>query len=235
MRHENTGRRPGRPGHAQRAKAVLEIRSRNRVEGAEWLVEEQQRGRSGESARDRNALSLPSGERSRPAVAEDGRLEADHPKRFVPPLSDPRRRTLQSQYELDVPRDGPVRQETTVLRHVSDPAAQRDQVCRRQVVRLDEDSAGIGPDESVEAPKQGGLAGTALANEGHALANSDVQAQGIEGEGLPVAFDERLGGKRRRAPANQCCWRVLNQSGRATQSSKLRPLQVVFALSITLR
>ena len=58
VRDEHARHRPRRAGHTQRPKAVLQIRARDGIEGAEWLVEKQQRRLGGQRPRDRDALSL---------------------------------------------------------------------------------------------------------------------------------------------------------------------------------
>ena len=163
-----------------------------------------------------------------PAAAEDRGIEPDETESFVSARRHVRGFLAKTQYELDVAPDGPVRQETAILWYVSDSTAQGDQIGHGEIGRFHEHLTRVGPNESVEAPEQRRLARATLTHERNALAGLDVEAQVIERDRLAETLDERSGG-------DQCSCRVLSQSGRATQSSKLRPLQVVFAKSITFR
>jgi hypothetical protein len=65
---------------SQRRECVLQVCARDRVEGAEWLVEQQHSRAGGQSARERNALALAARQLARPPLPKALRVEPNEMK-----------------------------------------------------------------------------------------------------------------------------------------------------------
>src|SRR6185369_7673871 len=96
---------------------------RDRVERAERLVEEEYRGLGGEGAREGDALPLAARKLTRPAVGEFVRVETNKGQGASRTLQSIRL-AAQSEHQLNVSRDAPVREQAAVLRHVADVPTQ---------------------------------------------------------------------------------------------------------------
>ncbi|GAA5017727.1 hypothetical protein GCM10025734_68890 [Kitasatospora paranensis] len=177
-----------------------------RVEGAGGLVGEQHLGVAGQGAGDADALLLAAGELAGVAAGPVG--EADQVEQFgglAAALGAVQADDLQRQF--DVLLGGARGEQVEVLEDHADPAAGLAQFAsgavlaagqRGQFDAVHGDAAGGGPLQHVHAADEGGLAGTAGADDSVDLARTDVQVDAVEGGDLSAAgtvdLREVLGG-----------------------------------------
>ena len=159
----------------------MELEAGQGVQGAERLVEQDQRRIGGEGAGEGDALALASGELGGVAAALS-RGEPDQLQHLARPLlatvAVPAEETGD---QLDVALDAPVGDQAAVLRYVADAAPEGDGVEVRRGLPLDPHGAGRGLDHPVEGAEEGGLPRAALAHEGHRLPG--IHREGHSGEG----------------------------------------------------
>src|SRR5690349_13091704 len=91
----------------QGAEFALKLRARDRVERAEGFVHQENRGISGESTGDADALTLAAGKFARMAMPEFARIEADEAEHFLNALGGASGvPVLEAGHETDILRDG---------------------------------------------------------------------------------------------------------------------------------
>jgi hypothetical protein len=157
-------------GEAQaivQAPVVLAQRiARQRVEGGERLVHEDDIGAGGKRACHRDPLPFSTRKLMRETVAIVG-IEADEGQQLIhaaqTALVIP---AQQERRDSDIFSHGHVREEAGLLEHIADAPAQRDRVQRLDVLAPDSYAPGAGLRQPVEKLQQGGLAGTRLADDG---------------------------------------------------------------------
>src|SRR4051794_13782236 len=180
---EVVGHQHGGLGEAafQLQELAVELQAGQGVEGAEGLVEQDQRRIGGEGAGEGDPLALASGELGGIAAALS-RGEPDQLQHLARPLlatvAVPAEETGD---QLDVALDAPVGDQAAVLRHVADAATEGDGIEVRRGLSLDPHGAGGGLDHPVEGAEKSGLPRAALAHQGHRLPG--IHRQGHSGEG----------------------------------------------------
>lgn len=180
---------------AERGERVLELRSGDRIERTERLVEKQHRGFRRQGAGNRDTLALSAGELPRPSAGESRRIEADKRQRLAGARGGVPYAT-QAQHQFDVSLHAPVRQQAAVLRHVADSTSEVDRVERGRVGAIDTHDPGIRIDEAVERTKESGLAGSALADERDGRARRDLERDIVERDDVSEPFGQVLRGER---------------------------------------
>ena len=137
---------------------VLKLAANDGVDGAEGLVHEQDLGLGGQSPRHAHTLALAPGKLSRVSGAEL-RVEP-HPfeklQRRGSGLTP--RRAVEDRHGGDVVRDGAMRQEPAVLKHVSDGSAEFDGIGFSHVDAVDEHPSRRRVDHAVDHAQQRRLA-----------------------------------------------------------------------------
>src|SRR5207249_1753486 len=100
------------------------------------------------------------------------------------------RRPGETQHQLDVPLNTPMRQEAAVLRHVADAPTKRYGVDARDVLAAYDHGAAVGLDEPIEAAQERRLAGAALTHERETFARRDRQRYAVQRDDLAVALED---------------------------------------------
>jgi hypothetical protein len=143
--------------------------ARDGVEGTERFIEQHERLTGGQRARDRDALSLATGQLMRKARRELRGRQTAAGHRLVGSLARigvPR----QDGDQRHIPVHRPVRQQTTGLWHVADTTAQRDRLECGHVGPIDEDAPRGRLDGPVEGAQERRLARSALPHDGEQCA-----------------------------------------------------------------
>jgi hypothetical protein len=131
-----------------------------RIEGAEGLVEQQDRRIEGECPGDPDPLPLAAGQLARMTAADPVLCREVHQfEQGLDPAPDPcRTPALQLAGQADVARDAEVREQPAGLDHVADAAPQSDRIDCAKVPAADQDPAGARLGEAVDQLEGGGLA-----------------------------------------------------------------------------
>ena len=112
------------------AQHVLHLGAGERIERAEGLVHQEDRRVGGEGAGQADALALASGELMRIAAAKTAGLEADRGEQLeAAGIAFCARAALSFKHQASVALDGEMREEAGLLDHITDAAAQCDEVC----------------------------------------------------------------------------------------------------------
>lgn len=103
---------------------ALEFRASDRIEGAKWLVHEQDGGIGRQRACDANALALPTREFAGHAMGEFRRIEANETEQLLDAGGNAAGRPFfQGRYEADIFRDVEMRKKPCILNDVADAPA----------------------------------------------------------------------------------------------------------------
>jgi hypothetical protein len=137
--------------------------ARDCIQRTKWFVEQDHLLSRRESARERDALALTTGQFHWQPIPEPFRIETNAPQRIIGRRIDGRR-AGQPQHEGDIPSNGPVREETSLLRDVAVSASKRLGLFVPDVGTANGQCALIGFDQAIERPQQCGFSRTALAN-----------------------------------------------------------------------
>ena len=165
---------------------VLESLADDRVDRPERLVHEQDRRVRGERPGDADALLLAAGELGRVATGVRRRVEPDELQQLPGALAPARRRPAQQPGDRrHVLGDRLVREETDLLDHVADPAAQLGEVAGGDVLAVDEDPAGRRLDEPVDHLQRRRLAAAGRADEDADLPGRDREERSLTAPGVP--------------------------------------------------
>ena len=165
----------------QAPQLVLKPRARDRVEGAERLVHQQQRRVGGQRAREPDALPLPARELRR---VPRPRRRGSSPTSSSSSSTRSRIRALRPAEESrdggDVVADRHVREEADLLDHVADAAPQLDdgQIANRPPV--DRDVAGVERDQPVDHLERRGLPAARRPDEHAERAGRDLERELVE-------------------------------------------------------
>ncbi len=126
----------------QAHKFVLKLAPNNGVDGAKWLVHEQDLGLCGQCASDPHTLALPTRKLRGIARTELG-VEAHAFKKLQRRRSGlAPRRAVKNRHGGNVIRNGAMRHQAAVLKHVTDGSAEFDGIGFTHVSAIDENSAG---------------------------------------------------------------------------------------------
>src|SRR5439155_8496336 len=137
---------------------LLEPRTRDRVERAEWLVHQQHRGVGSEGSRQTHSLALAARELSGVALAV-ARLEADELQQLRDARADARLLPAEEpRHGRDVVADRHVREEAHLLDHVPDPSPQFDDGQLPHAPPVDANVTVVERDETVDHLQRGRLA-----------------------------------------------------------------------------
>ncbi len=188
----------GAQSSAQRGKAVLQVGARDGVERAERFVEKQDPRLGGERASDGDALTLATGQFTRPTRCKSIGGEADERQGLTSAFRDAWI-TVKPQHELDVPLRRPVREKAAILWHVSDGSTEPHGVDGSDVDVADANGSAIRLDETIDAAKQGGLSGAALADERQAGARRHVDRDVVERDDVSESLADVREGERYRS------------------------------------
>ncbi len=147
------------------------------VQGAQWLVEQQQFGALHQRARQGHALLLAAGELMRLAFAETAELDEFQHGRH--PFGDLRLwHAVLLQAECDVLLHGHVRKQGVRLEHHVDRTFIRGHA--RHVLAVDEDAAGTGGLETAQHPQQCGLTAPGRAEKTEYFTFVDLQRDVVD-------------------------------------------------------
>jgi hypothetical protein len=151
---------------------LLQLGASDRVERAEGLIEKQNRLTRRESAGDGSPLPLPTGELVRPSLAENRCIETGRSQRACRTLVSVGH-SAEGRYERDIAIDSPVRQQSALLRDVSDRSSENYRIILANVSPSNAHSTCVRFHQAIHAPEQSGLSGSAFADEGDAFSLGD--------------------------------------------------------------
>jgi hypothetical protein len=153
----------------------VKLRTRDCVERAERLVEQNDIGSRGNTTGQRNSLALPARKLVRESSGELLSAKTDQIHgcaRRVMRIGHP----AHCWYQLHISGNTPMRQQTTVLLYIPDSSAQLNRISAAHVGIAHEHVPGVWFDKAVEAPEQCCLAGSTLADQSYSAARRYVDS-----------------------------------------------------------
>ena len=221
VRHEDDG---DPEGALKIEKLVLQSIADDRIDGAEGLVHEHERGLGGHGARDADALALAARELRGVALLHVP-IEADQGEQLVDSRADAVSRPTQELGDRgDVRGDGLVREQPDLLDHVADPPSQRDGILVQHVLPVDEDLAGGRLDQPIHHPERRRLAAARRPHEHANPPGGDREGELIDREGaaVPLGHAAELDGRaaQRSAVGPRCSTYGLRHSGASNSGAK---------------
>ena len=196
----------------------LELTPQLGVEGAEWLVEEQDGRGEHERTGERDALLLAARELVRPPLSEAAEPDELERLRHAAALL-VLRHVLEAEPESDVLLHREVREEGVALEHGVDRALVRRRL--RDVVLADDDPPRVGPLEAGDHPQRRRLAAAGRAEQREELAAADLERHVVDGRDVVERLAHALedDGLRAERHASSSRWRHDARSTRAPSRS----------------
>ena len=159
----------------------VQLRARQRIERAEWLVHQQYWRIDGEGARDPDALPLAPGELVGPTPGELLSVQADElEQRRDPSVDTLFRPALEARNDPDVPADCHMRKQSHLLQYISDAAPEADGVPLARVTPFDQHRAIPGKEQAVYQFEQRRFTRPAAADHGDDFACLNGQIEAVE-------------------------------------------------------
>ena len=176
----------------QAQELVLQPGAHDRVDRAERLVHQHQRGVRGKRAGEADALALAAGELGREALAVLLRVEPHQLEQLADPFPDPLFLPAQQpRHGADVPFHRHVREEADLLDDVADRAAQLGHVVVADLPAVDADVAARERDQPVDELERRRLAAAGRPDEHADLPRGHREREMVDRRGVPARVDLR--------------------------------------------